>query len=85
MGQSSHGAFRAFPSHVLRYGLRTNNGRTLGVSVDALATAASARKSNLIFGEEWFSQYSLSRCHIIDFASDSRSDQDSENTRSRAL
>lgn len=48
MGQFSHGASRAFPSQVLRYGFRTINGRTGGVRVEALAQAASARNSNHI-------------------------------------
>ena len=41
MGQSSHGGLRAFPSHVLRYGLRTIRGRTGGFSVDASTTVAA--------------------------------------------
>lgn len=44
MGQLSHGTPRALPSHVLKYGLRTINGRTEGFNDEALAkfTAAAA-------------------------------------------
>jgi len=48
MGHFSHGSSRAPVSQVLRYGLRTSKGRTGGVSVEALATAASTRRSNRI-------------------------------------
>lgn len=41
MGHCSHGASRE-RTQVLRYGLRTINGRTGGVRVEALATAAAA-------------------------------------------
>jgi len=50
MGQFSQGASRALYSQVLRYGFRTISGSTLGVRVDAPATAASARTSNRISG-----------------------------------
>ena len=35
IGHSCHGGFLASPSHVLKYGPRTTNGRTGGVSLDA--------------------------------------------------
>src|SRR5689334_7242796 len=67
MGQLSQGAPRALYSQVLRYGFRTISGSTLGVSVDAPATAASARKSGRIVcaflffnktrGKEWYSSF----------------------------
>ena len=51
MGQFSHGGSRAWYSHVLRYGFRTIRGRALGVRVDALARATSARREeNRIVG-----------------------------------
>ena len=46
MGHRVHGASRAFPSQVLRYGFRTAKGRTGGVSVEALATVASAPRAD---------------------------------------
>lgn len=46
MGHRVHGASRAFPSQVLRYGFRTAKGRTGGVSVEAVATVASAPRAD---------------------------------------
>jgi hypothetical protein len=40
MGHFFHGSSLAFPSHVLRYGLRTMSGRTGGVRDEASATPA---------------------------------------------
>jgi len=48
MGHSVQGASRAWLSHVLRYGLRTINGTTEGVSVDAPARAAKAKGASLM-------------------------------------
>lgn len=52
MGHCSHGASRE-RTHVLRYGFRTINGNTGGVSVEALAktaAAAPAKRRNCILG-----------------------------------
>jgi hypothetical protein len=40
MGHDSQGGPLAFPSHVLRYGFRTTNGKTGGVNLEALDIAA---------------------------------------------
>ena len=48
MGHFVHGSSRALPSHVLRYGFLTINGRTGGVSVDAEATLASSAADTVL-------------------------------------
>ena len=48
MGHFVHGSSRAFPSHVLRYGFLTINGRTGGVRVDAEAMLASSAADTVL-------------------------------------